>query len=240
MRRHSSSPVLVAGFVFGLGLLGTACYEDPGVLAGEVSASNQFRYVCDESAAVENCSGTASTFPSAVAKGSKFRLSIDSASASEVNKLRPISDEVVGTDATGAWVCGTEGIAGFVAFDRSGQVVDYVHVKVETPTRLAVESHSGTTTGFDRRSGSVVSTATVRVGAKLNLSATPFGTNGTALAGAVPYAWTPTTDGIVRVTNLGTPANPSAFVTVTGVKAGTTRIRVEGAGVSTEFEVGVQ
>ena len=157
-----------------------------------------------------------------------------------MNKLRPISDEVVGTDATGAWVCGTEGIAGFVAFDRSGQVVDYVHVKVETPTRLAVESHSGTTTGFDRRSGSVVSTATVRVGAKLNLSATPFGTNGTALAGAVPYAWTPTTDGIVRVTNLGTPANPSAFVTVTGVKAGTTRIRVEGAGVSTEFEVGVQ
>jgi len=240
MRRPSRSPVLVVGFVLGLGLLGSACYDDPGVLAGEVSGSNKFRYVCDDSAAVESCSGTASVFPSAVAKGSKFRLSIDSASASEVDELRPISDEVVGTDASGAWVCGTEGIAGFVAFDRSGRVVDYVHVKVQTPTRLAVESYGTTITGYNRSSGSVVSTATVRVGAKLNLSATPFGTNGTPLAGAVPYAWTPDTDGIVRVVNLGSPTAPSAFVTVTGVKAGTTRIRVEGAGVSTDFEVRVQ
>lgn len=240
MRRPFHSPVLFAGSVLGLGLLGSACYEDPGVLAGEVSGSNKFRYVCDESAAVEDCSGTASVFPAAIAKGSKFRLSIDAASANEVDELRPISSEVVGTDPSGAWVCGTDGIAGFVAFDRNGYVVDYVHVKVETPTRLAVESYGSTITGYDRSAGSAVSSATVRVGAKLNLSATPFGKSSAPLAGAVPYAWTPDTDGIVRVATLGSPTSPSAFVTVTGVKVGTTRIRVEGAGVSTDLEVTVQ
>ena len=223
-----------------IGLLASACFEDPAVIAGELSGTNKFRYLCDDSAAVKNCSGSATIFPSAVAKSALFRLSIDPTSSRDVDELRPISDEVVGTHAGGAWFCGTEGLAGFVAFDRGGSVVDYVHVKVETPIRLVLEGYKASSSGFDRASGTPVTTSSVRVGEKVYLSVSPLGRSGTALAGALVYSWTPAADGIVRVTDLGTPSNPSAFVMLTGVKSGTTRLRVDGAGLSTEFEVSVQ
>ena len=240
MKRYLPATKRFAAIVLGSGLLVTACYEDPGVIAGELSSANQFRYVCDDSAAVESCTGTTATvFPTAVAKGALFRLSIDASSAREVDELRPISDEVVGTDASGAWLCGTEGLAGFVAFDRAGSVVDYVHVKVETPLSLRIDSYRSFGDGFDRASGRRLTNASVREGETVTVSVAPVGKSGIPLAGALPFVWTTSTDGVVRIKSNGTPTSPSAFATIAAVKSGQTRIRVEGAGLSTEFEVTV-
>lgn len=235
-RRWLVAPVLALGAA-----LASGCFEDPGTITGEVSGKNQFRYVCDDTAAVGSCSGTASTFPSAVARGGLFRLAIDAASAREVDELEPISDEVVGTDASGAWVSNTEGLAGFVAFDRSGNVIDYVHVRIETPIRLAVESYGRSNgSATNRTGGSPISTLRIARGEEHVVAVKLFGKTATALAGSIPYGWLPATDGVVRVRPLGTADAPSAFAIVEGVAAGTTRIRVEGAALSSEVEVTVQ
>lgn len=240
MIRNLTSVAKLGCLVATMGVLAAGCFDDPGTVAGEVSGTNQFRYVCDASRAVENCSGTAVVFPTAIARSSLFRLSIAPQSATDVDELRPISDEVVGTAANGAWVCNTEGLAGLVAFNRAGDVVDYVHVKVETPARLTVERHGASGSGYDASRGSSVTSLSLRVGEKVYLSAVPYGKSATPLAGALPYAWASSVADVVRTTDLGSASEPSAFVAVTGNQPGVTRLRVEGAGLSTDFEVTVR
>ncbi|MBK8219261.1 MAG: hypothetical protein IPK71_36510 [Myxococcales bacterium] len=230
----------LAAVAVGLGSAATACYEDPGVVYGEISRSNQFRYVCDGSAAVGDCTTTAIEFPRAIAQGGLFRLAIDGSSSNEVTSLRPISDEVVGSRPNGQWVCGTEGTAGFVAFDRDGDVVDYVHIPVEAPTSLGVEEYtSATGSSTSRGKGVPVQRVSVPEGKELVVAVVPTGKSGLPLAGALTYAWTTGAEGVATVTALGSPANPSAFVRIAGQKQGTTRLRVEGAGLTTEIEVRV-
>lgn len=195
----------------GLGSAATACYEDPGVVYGEISRSNQFRYVCDGTAAVGDCTTTATEFPRAIAQGGLFRLAIDTASSSQVTSLRPISDEVVGSRPNGQWVCGTEGTAGFVAFDRDGDVVDYVHIPVEAPTSLAIEEFaSATGTSASRGKGVPVQRVSVPAGKELVVAVVPTGKSALPLAGSLTYAWAVGPEGVATVTPLGSPTNPSA------------------------------
>jgi len=235
----------LVGVACGLGLLASACYEDPGVISGEVSSTNKFRYVCDQSVAVEECSGrgTAVEFPAVVAKGALFRLAIDNVTASEVTELRPISDEVVGTHADGGWVCGTDGLAGFVAFNRAGEVVDYVHIPIETPNRLDFVRPGSPGTFFGPRQAPEVNliSVTIAVGEELPIAVRPLGRSNQAMAGALPYTWSTSGGGVARVTGLGTPTtSPSARATIKGEARGKTRVLVEGAGLKAELVVTVQ
>jgi hypothetical protein len=130
-------------------LLAAGCsLSDPGTKQGELG-NGGFHFSCDDAVACSKYTDTAAKFPDAVALGSTFAVTFTPKSASGLDihfndsapdrgiTVSPISDVFVTRGVKGL-VALKSGYATVASRDASGQLVDYVVLRVAKPDTLVV------------------------------------------------------------------------------------------------------
>jgi hypothetical protein len=141
-------PLLTA---LGVAVLAAGCSSsDPGTKQGELG-NGGFHFSCDDAVACGKYTDTAQKFPDAVALGSTFAVTFTPKTASGLDihfneaapargiTVSPISDVFVTRGVKGL-VALKSGYATIASRDASGQLVDYVVLRVARPDALVIYS----------------------------------------------------------------------------------------------------
>ena len=147
-------PLLTA---LAMAAVATGCSSlDPGTKAGELG-NGGFHFSCDDAVACSQYTDTASKFPDAVALGSTFAVTFTPKATTGLDihfneaapdrgiTVSPISDVYVTRGVKGL-VALKSGYATIASRDASGQLVDYVALRVARPDALIVYSADQPTT----------------------------------------------------------------------------------------------
>ena len=203
MRPH---PLLTA---FVAAVIAAGCSSvDPGTKAGELG-NGGFHFSCDDAVACGKYTDTAQKFPDAVALGSTFAVTFTPKAGSSGLDIHfndsvadrgitvsPISDVFVTRGVKGL-VALKSGYATLASRDASGQLVDYVVLRVARPDALVIYSADQPTTN-----PVAVSAVELSVSAADQKMFRAFAQQNKAdLAGSLQVEWTSTNTLVAEVVN---------------------------------------
>jgi len=199
--------------------------DNPPAEAGELGRGD-FRYSCIGDAD-PYCVGTSPTsFPTAFAVGAIFGLEYHAEDSEDDPLPRVIAGSNTSVNTVGPGFAITRpGYTVFLAMSNFGEVYDFRHVYAAPVQRIPL------TTG---RSDELLD-LTLGAGETLQLFAQPEDGLRTLLGGSLAYAWSSDDPTVARIAS----ADQDRDVTIEGVQAGTTTLRVEAGGYVQAIEVRV-
>lgn len=241
MKFGDSAFIIRCAVVVGTLVLSAGCQlngSNSSSKAGELG-NGSFTFACDDSVACNRWSGDATRFPRAVALGSTFRVSFTPRASDGLNIHinEAAADRGITVGSVGDYVTrGPSGLAAtkpgwatIAARDASGNLADYVVLRIAKPTKLAV---------FD---GEAFGSTSPEIGSlqmkpdeQRSLRALPR-TSGEDLAGEVKFDWTSIDEKVLQIVSTTT-----GKVNVVAKGAGTTKLVVEGASFRQELSVEVK
>ncbi len=181
--------------------------------SGELN-NGRFSYLCIDSSDT-TCDGFPgnTALPDRIAVGGAFDLEYagDTTGSSPV-QVQPASETMI-SDASGHLKFLVPGIGAMLARNTSGVVADFVHLRGASVDHLDVAGPSSTDS---------VTTVEMTTDDEVILQVAAKDAGGSRLAGALPYAWSSSSDTIVSLNGLG----PKNRATLTGVAPGTATVEV--------------
>jgi hypothetical protein len=187
-----------------------------------------FKYLCDSSTPKCQADGTAQVFPDAIASGARFNLRFErNGGKASVEALRPVAKDIINTIDTDppSFVAIKPGWGGFVARNASGELVDFSMTRIVRAARIKLPTSADTDT---------FKLSLPYSGARATLRPVLVSSGDLQLAGDVAFEWTSVDPSIAALEE-----KDRGRWDVVARSRGTTRLKVEGAGLSREIDVEV-